>query len=166
MLRLKSNETGVGHVVAVLFIIAIGVIGAVAIRISSAQRYRFTAPPRTNFTSGSSAVCRSNGVIIVPPAGQSCSITQTGDGGVQCAINGVPTTCPGANTSTGVSSQGAQGGSYNFNNITTSTGNTGSAGSSVCTANGHSITGPNCSISSDANGTVCKINGEPRPCDY
>ena len=165
MLRLKSHETGVTHVVAVLFILAIGIIGAVAIRISSAQRYRYTLPTRPSFTSGTSSVCRSNGVTIVPPAGQSCSITQ-GPGGLECKINGVRTTCPGGNTSTGGATQGTPGAATNYTNIQTSTGSTGSAGSSVCTANGHSITGPNCSISSDASGTHCKVNGVERPCDY
>lgn len=165
MLRLKSHETGVTHVVAVLFILAIGVIGAVAIRVSSAQRYRFTMPTRPSFTSGGSSVCRSNGVTIVPPAGQSCSITQ-GANGLECKINGIPTACPGGSTSTSGASQGTQGAANNYTNITTSTGNTGSAGSSVCTANGHSITGPNCSISSDGSATTCKVNGAVVPCDY
>lgn len=166
MPRLKSHEAGVSHVVAVLFILAIGIIGAVAIRISSAQRYRYTLPTRPNFTSGSSAVCRSNGVTIVPPAGQSCSITQ-GASGLECKINGAPTTCPGGNSSPSGATQGTPGAATNYNNIRTSTGSTGSSGSSVCTANGATITAPagsTCSISSNNGVAQCYINNQPAQC--
>lgn len=114
MLSLKKNQSGISHVVAVLFILAIGVIGTVAIRTSSAQRARYNRPsyrpsynqptytqPSTSFptttrpstgTSTSGSVCTANGARITAPAGSSCSISSE-NGVATCYINGSPATC-------------------------------------------------------------------------
>lgn len=166
MLRLKNHQAGVSHVVAILFILAIGIIGAVAIRISSAQRLRYTIPtyPTRPTITGSSAICRSNGITLVPPAGQSCSITQDSSG-VHCKINGVEVACPASSTGTSTTT-GTPGTATNNTNITTTNGSNGSTGSSTCSANGHGITGPSCSITSDSSGTHCYVSGVEKPCDY
>ncbi|HUP26020.1 MAG TPA: hypothetical protein VM124_00025 [Candidatus Limnocylindrales bacterium] len=165
MIGLKNDQAGVSHIVAVFFILAIGVIGAVALHISSAQRLRYTPPTINRPTSyGSSSVCSSNGVTMMAPAGQSCSITKDASG-VHCKVNGADVACPAAG-SPSTAKPGTPGAATNYTNINTSTGSNGSAGSSVCSADGHRITGPNCSISSDSSGVHCKVNGAEVPCEY
>ncbi len=163
MIGLKNNQAGFSNAVAVLFILAIGVVGVLALHMSSAQRLRYTLPTISRPAFSSSSICSSSGVTMVAGAGQSCSITQDASG-VHCKINGADVTCPPA-TIPSTTTSGTSGTATNNTTKTTTNGSTGSTGTSVCTADGHKITGANCSISSDSSGVHCKLSGKDVPCD-